>query len=1294
MVSASFEQTSFLGGEWGDSAQGRTTDPNYKRALAKSLNGMPVETGAWTRRPGLRMLGLTRHGQTGKLFPFDFSTVQPYQVVLTDGYLRMFAGLAPVIADDADGYAILNVSTATPAVVTTAGIPAGWADGDTVIFDLVSTPCSAPALCGREFTIKSVDTGAGTFALYDPITDAAIDGSVIAYVPPADGVYNDVVKKIFEIATPWTGTQWRDVRVTNNGTQVTFWHPSHQPQSLSLGTNEPFVLAAQAFVDGPYQDINTTDTTLTPSATTGTITMTASSTTGINGGDGFKSTDVGRHLRFQSAPAAWDAGTTYAKAAQVEGSDNNLYQAVTGSTGIDPTTDNGTHWIIVSAAATWVWMIIQTVVSSTEITATVQGASDLSQQSPVILGNTLSSVSPQRIWQLGFFSNTDGWPSVAAYHASRLWLGNKITANRYDGSCDDGTFFNFAPTALDGTVSDANGIADVIQTEEVDAVFWFLSTADGLLIGTQGSEHRIRASVLDDPLAPANQQERRVSKFGSKNVEAVLPWGRPIMVQRQGRKLLSLRGATDQAYDGDHISRLAPQIVSRGIDEIRWQQEPALTLWLRLSDGGLAGCVYRSSAYSFSYSQSLNINDVNFEGFFPIEHAYGRTFESISTGPSYDGGSSALYAITNQTDPNAPDYNVRHVEYLMPLFDDAVEDWGAFFVDGGASPCCGREFLVSNGDSFDGVRLYGLTYLNGLTTSVVIGGLDIGDFAVSNGYIDIPFGTPAAFTQAFFEGLSDGTDYGAFETDATFVQTNQGTLVHPADSIGMFDDVGQTEYAYVVPEPSVSKLHKLGDTGGLVTYDMDTFNVIQTKTTTDLNLLPCDAGSTVMIANGWIIGNTQISNHSQKFRVTIADGTRVTYGQNSSNAGLSGSNAADDYAMRTSAQIELLQIGSEYYTAHVNGLSSNNELAIMEMASFTLVIPSVQLIDESDAQICVGPRGKGFASIFATGGTALFGPGDTIGLYWYITDGSGLTRNKLADLAVADIDATWTTFGTVSAPYYVAKNNTFIFGVATGNSVTNKQYVVCYDPIAKAIKWTSPFTQLADCIPALYGTVEGDFFIYADVGTNPTFHKISLADGSRVSSYTFQATILATTGFGFRAKDGSVYTKNLSVSWGTDPTFLGDFAQADGHNPPRGTPASLYIGVDGDGTTTTTVYQVPTSIGLTYTSRGKLLPPNAGYDAGARNGPAFGKKRRLHWYAAKLLRTAGISFGTDFSVLKPAPMASDSGTPVAAPALFSDTLSTTIDNDYSFKGQIAWEITRPVPATIVQLGGYIETQDK
>ena len=51
MGAASFQQTSFLGGEISQFYQGRTDQPGYRSSLNVCRNGLPIETGAWVRRP-------------------------------------------------------------------------------------------------------------------------------------------------------------------------------------------------------------------------------------------------------------------------------------------------------------------------------------------------------------------------------------------------------------------------------------------------------------------------------------------------------------------------------------------------------------------------------------------------------------------------------------------------------------------------------------------------------------------------------------------------------------------------------------------------------------------------------------------------------------------------------------------------------------------------------------------------------------------------------------------------------------------------------------------------------------------------------------------------------------------------------------------------------------------------------------------------------------------------------------------------------------------------------------------
>lgn len=88
-------------------------------------------------------------------------------------------------------------------------------------------------------------------------------------------------------------------------------HPNHPPAKLTRTSDTSWTLSDVVFEDGPYLDQNTSTTTLTPSATTGAITITASAST-------FVSSDVGRHVRMKhSAIWGWAKITAYTDATHV-----------------------------------------------------------------------------------------------------------------------------------------------------------------------------------------------------------------------------------------------------------------------------------------------------------------------------------------------------------------------------------------------------------------------------------------------------------------------------------------------------------------------------------------------------------------------------------------------------------------------------------------------------------------------------------------------------------------------------------------------------------------------------------------------------------------------------------------------------------------------------------------------------------------------------------------------------------------------------------------------------------------
>lgn len=156
----------------------------------------------------------------------------------------------------------------------------------------------------------------------------------------------------------------------------------------------------------------------------------------------------------------------------------------------------------------------------------------------------------------------------------------------------------------------------------------------------------------------------------------------------------------------------------------------------------------------------------------------------------------------------------------------------------------------------------------------------------------------------------------------------------------------------------------------------------------------------------------------------------------------------------------------------------------------------------------------------------------------------------------------------------------------------------------------------------------------------------------------------------------------------------GDFAVASGQCfVPYGDSVSAGTG-DGLFTATFAASGIQIVVGFTYNSDGQLVRPILPVDTGARNGPALGKTRRNQRYAALWNGTKGVSIGTTFDNLRPAQFKQPNGELIGTLDTFSGVIEDTIEDDYSFDGMICWRVSRPLPANLVAIEGFIQTQDR
>ena len=278
--------TNFTAGQLSPRLDGRTDLTKYYNG-AKTISNFTIQPhGGASRRPGTAFVHEVKDSSTAvRLIPFEFSTVQTYVLEFGDQYIRFFKDKG-IITETAK--TITNISQANPAVVTSTAH--GYTNGDHVI---ISSVTGMVEVNGKTF--KVANATANTFELQDVDGNNIDSSSYTAYASGGSAF------RIYEIASPYAAADVAQLKFAQSADIMYLCHPDYAVRKLSRTGHTSWSLDEVEFNIPPFQPHNDTTTTLTSSHTGAgaTATITASSTTGINGGDGFKSTDVGRAIHMK-----------------------------------------------------------------------------------------------------------------------------------------------------------------------------------------------------------------------------------------------------------------------------------------------------------------------------------------------------------------------------------------------------------------------------------------------------------------------------------------------------------------------------------------------------------------------------------------------------------------------------------------------------------------------------------------------------------------------------------------------------------------------------------------------------------------------------------------------------------------------------------------------------------------------------------------------------------------------------------------------------------------------------------
>jgi len=594
-------------------------------------------------RPGLEHLGSVKSNAPARMIPFVFAVDDSAILEFTDSILRFWIEdsllTRPYVATtigELSTYTNNSESGGTVGgglnlVITGTGTNAGIADrlvncsSIGVQHALRVTVTHGPVLFrvgstqGNDDLVSEATLKTGTHSITFTPTTVQFSVRFLSRLEYSVTVTRCAIEAagIVELPTPYTVDYLPYIRTDSTGDVIFIATADFQQRMIERRADGSWSIVLYAPDDGPFGFINTSPITLTPSALSGNITLTASKAL-------FYSTDVGRLYQITSESQRVNGNTASAPPAagdftdpllvQGVGTDRTITITVAGLTAstvqLQRSFGDTSNWADTpdstftvdgsySYADTYDNQIVYYRIGVKQ--ADYGGADDIDYEISYPTGSitgivrvtaytsstsvtaevltSLGDVVATDLWKEGHWSDTSGWPSGVALHEARCWWSGKAriwgsVAGAFDSHDED-------------TLGDSGPINRAL-VGAVDSITWMCSN-QRLMIGTASAELSARSSSLDEPLTPTSFNVKSTSTHGSANVTAIKIDHSVVFAQRNGNKLYKMDyNIQKYDYESGDLCNIIPEIGYPGIVRMSIQRQPDTRIHCVLADGTVA----------------------------------------------------------------------------------------------------------------------------------------------------------------------------------------------------------------------------------------------------------------------------------------------------------------------------------------------------------------------------------------------------------------------------------------------------------------------------------------------------------------------------------------------------------------------------------------------------------------------------------------------------------------------------------------------------------------------------------
>lgn len=429
----------------------------------------------------------------------------------------------------------------------------------------------------------------------------------------------------YEIATPYNESMLADIGYTQSADVLFLVHPEVAPKELQRTGDASWSLTDFDYAGGPFQDENTTSTTLTPSGDLGvgkTVTLTASKSIWAAG-------DVGELVRVSQRVGETtlkhtfsDSGTS--SSIDVEGDWNfRTSGAWVGTLKFERSYDGGSTWLqfrtftadadkegqfdfsftdeapedkgAIKIRAAY------TKSSGDACSVTINAAARINNgivkittytSATAVKGKVIAalhSTNATTLWSRGAWSPRLGYPYSVQFYQDRLAFGGSPSFPNRLWFSETGGYNSFV---ISTPQTDDNAIVAQMTSRSVNRVRNMVSLRD-LLVLTSGAEWRVFPGT-QGAFTYRQMNIETQGYVGSAQLEPITASNSVVFVQEKGNGVYSMAYAYEEdGYSNRDLSLFAEHLFDqKKIVGWAYQQQPWSLVWCVMDDGSINVLTY------------------------------------------------------------------------------------------------------------------------------------------------------------------------------------------------------------------------------------------------------------------------------------------------------------------------------------------------------------------------------------------------------------------------------------------------------------------------------------------------------------------------------------------------------------------------------------------------------------------------------------------------------------------------------------------------------------------------------